>query len=99
MYFKSIGLSPHDLRRHGSDGAESGLLQLIILNLFGKAHICYLIDSIMGENVFGLEIAMDDLMTVEFLNTLMLTAIPLMICLSTSMASFYGILNFLSIYS
>lgn len=89
MYLQSVGLASHDLWRHGGNGAKGGLLELILLNhLLGKPHIGYLVDSIMREYVFGLEVAVDDLMTVQFLCINILTAMPLMICFRTSIAYF-----------
>lgn len=95
MYLQAVGLSSHDFGCHGGDGAEGGLLELVLLDdLFGKAHICDLIDSIVREYVFGLEVAMDDLVAVEFLDINILTAMPLMICFRTSIAYFSGMRSF-----
>lgn len=89
MYLQAVGLAPHDLRCHGRNGAEGGLFELILLNdLLGKPHIGYLVHSIVREYVFGLEVAMDYLVTVKFLHIIILTAMPLMICFRTSIAYF-----------
>ena len=68
------------------------------LHLLGKAQVCDLVDSVVGEDIFGLEIAMDDSLLVHFLCVMRCTPIPLMICFSTKMASFSGMVHLASIY-
>lgn len=67
MYFESIRHSLHDFRRHGRYSAKGSLLDLIILNYFGKAHISNLINSVMTQNILSFEVAMNNLITMELL--------------------------------
>lgn len=67
MYFKSIGHSLHNLRRHRRNSPKSSLLDLIILNDLRKAHISNLINPIMTQYILSLEVSMNNLMTMQFL--------------------------------
>jgi hypothetical protein len=66
-YLESIRKTLHDFRSHGGNGSKGGLLELILVNLLGESHICDLVHSIVGENIFSLEISMYNLMPMHFL--------------------------------
>lgn len=58
------------------------------LKLFGKSKINDFVDALMFHDVISLQISMNYLMLVKFLNNKALTAIPLMMCLKMSTAYF-----------
>ena len=79
----------HYFWSHSGYGAQSGLLDFAFTtDLLREAKISDLIDSVVREYVLGLEVTMDDIVAVEFLNEENSTAIPLMICLRIDMAYF-----------
>lgn len=64
---QAIGFLLHHFRCHGGDSSESGLLHFVEgVNFFGEAQVCDLIDSVMGENVLGLEIPVYDTVLMHF---------------------------------
>ena len=99
MYFEPIGHSLHDFRGHSCYSSKSSLLDLIVLNDLGKAHISNLINPIVAQNILSFEVAMNDLVTMKLLNIIILTAMPLITCFKTSIASFSGMLIVFSISS
>jgi len=78
----------HDFGRHGGGSSQYRILRLVALmdelQFFGEAEIDDLIYAFMLHDVFCLQVAMDDAMSVQFLYRYQVTAIPLMMCLKMS---------------
>ena len=69
-YLESIWFFSHDFRRHGGDGPQSGLFELILYNLFREPKISNFIHSIMRQNILSFKISVNDIMGMQFCDSI-----------------------------
>lgn len=71
VYLHAIRHPPHDLRSHGDDGPESGMLDVVVgHDHLGKPEISQLVNAVVNQDVLRLQVPVDNIVLVKLLTRL-----------------------------